>query len=234
MKALEQAVLLRRRMRDISAAQEHEQQAAALENKRKVLEQHRKMLQAAVEAADILVRNECLGFAGLPSADDAKEQIRKTIASFAQDPSSLTRERSFSTLCGRVEKLASGISAAVTEHWIAEVKTVPKASDALLTQIEKIRIQEPKVRQLRALIAQLHSLCRIPPAKQEDWAEYQQVRKAVASGIEMLGESNFPAAVLEFCVAAQAQGAHLSLLTDEVREWLEENEMIEELRYRFK
>jgi hypothetical protein len=234
MRALEQAVLLRTRMREISAAQEYEQHAAALDDKRKALERLGNTLQSSVGSAEVLVVNECLGIAKLPSPDAASVQIHQTIASFAQDASSLTRGNGFSMLCRRVEQLAIGISATVSERWAEEVKTVPKASGTLLTQIEKIRSQEPKVRQLRTLVAQLQDLCSATPAKQEDWDEYQQLRNAVSSGIEMLGESNFPAAVLEFCVAAQADGAHLSLLTDEVREWLKTNEMIEELRYRFK
>ena len=68
----------------------------------------------------------------------------------------------------------------------------------------------------------------------EAWKTYCGLKEQLTTQIQAFTTDHFPKAVLDFCIAAQSEGARLDMLTDEVRDWFEANKMLDSLRYRLK
>jgi hypothetical protein len=234
MTARDRASELRKRISNIKEAQKHEKHAEALEDKRKALESFRSTLQAGVVSAGVLVKNQCLEPATLPDPTKLSDALDKLFESFLKDPGSITKGRNFTTLAGQIETTTKAIRDTILTAWKKEIGKASKTNDSLLTQIAELPGQRASVEQLRKADTLLAEASKKPPADEEEWKEYQELLQVVETKVGQLSADHFPRAVLDFCIAAQSGGARLPLLTDDVRAWLTERGMLQDLRYRFK
>ena len=234
MKAHERASVLRRRVAEIKEAKKFEKHAEALEDKRQALESYRSKLQAAVESAAVLVKNGCLKSDALPDPQKLDEALESIVEAFTDDLGSITRGRNFTTLSGHLETITEELRGGTTRAWKEEVSTAPKINESLLSMIGQLRDQRTAVGELRIASAELADVSKTPPANQTEWTDYRKLKNFVKEKVAELNADHFPKSVLEFCIAAQSEGAQLSMLTEDVRAWLEENDMLDDVRYRFK
>jgi hypothetical protein len=232
--AHDRASVLRKRIAEIKDAQKFEKHAAALEDKRRALETSGSDLQSAVAPARVLVKNQCLKPDLLPDPQKLDDALKKIIEGFTDDPGSITKGRNFTTLCGHLETTANDLREVTMGAWKKEVSAAPKTNDSLLDKIAQLRGQHTDVEQLRIAAVELAEASMKPPDDQNGWTNYQALVQRVKEKVEKLSAEHFPKSVLDFCIAAQSNGAQLSMLTDEVSAWLTENGMLDDLRYRFR
>lgn len=235
MKASDRARALRARVVEIGLARKHEKDAHVLEDKRDTLEKSRGALQTAVDSAAVLVRNRCLESDALPDSNKLEDALSKITEAFDGDSAAITQGRNFTQLCKYLESTTERLSESTKAAWKAEVSTAPKTNETLLANIAKLRGQRLVVDELREDNAKLVEATRRAPINQEEWARYQELSKSVGKKVELLSADNFPKPVLDFCIASQSSsGARLSMLTDDVRDWLAKNGMLDDVRYRLK
>jgi hypothetical protein len=234
MKASDRVGQLRQRIGEIGEAEKYAHSAGALESARGELETHRRALESLVRTARVLVKNRSLDPSSLPTAKKLEDFLKKTTEAFAQEPTSITKGRTFTALGGYLDETIKKLTDVLKEAWRQEVATAPKTNDALLNKIALLRGKATVVRQLRNAAANLAEASKRLPADEDEWLNYQTLRKLVEEQVRALGTTQFPKAALDFCIAAQSDGADLSALTDEVRLWLEEQGLLSDLRYRFR
>ncbi len=234
MTARDRASELRTRISEIKEAQKHEKHAEALEDKRQTLESFRTALQAAVTSAGVLVKHQRLESAALPDPTKLADALDKLFESFVKDPGSITKGRNFTTLAGHIETTTKALRDAILTAWKKEVSKAPKTNDSLLRQIAELSGQRVAVEQLRNANARLVEASKRPPADEKEWTKYRELLQVVRKKVGQLSADHFPKSVLAFCIAAQSGGAKLSMLTDDVRAWLTEHDMLDDLRYRLK
>jgi hypothetical protein len=233
MKASDRAQMLRARVVEISSAREHEKDAHALEDKRKSLEKYRDALRSAVDSAAVLVRNRCLEPPTLPDPNVLIDALTKITEAFASDSAAITKGRNFTQLCKYLEALIDQLADSTKSAWKQEVSSAPKTNDNLLSKISKLPGKARAVEELRTANTQLADATKRAPTNQEEWALYQELSESVGKKVELLSADNFPKPVLDFCIASQSsEGARLSMLTDDVRDWLDEHGMLDDVRYR--
>jgi hypothetical protein len=233
MRASTRAAELRQRIVGIKDAEKYALDANAFEHVRAELQHHRTALQPAIVTVKVLVANERLDASDLPPTRKLDDSVKKITEAFAAEPGSITKGRGLGTVLAQLEAVRKEMAVACDQAWKVELSTAPKTNETLLAQIAKVRGQADVVRQLRAATSQLAQVSARPPRDAEEWLRYQTLRRSVEEQVKALSTTQFPKAVLEFCIAAQSEGATVSMLTDEVRAWLESHGMVGDLRYRF-
>jgi hypothetical protein len=233
MNILDRAKELRSHVSQIKDAHRFSLDATVLEDKRQALVRYRSKLQNVVTTTGILVEHGCVKPEMLPDPIKLREALNRVIEAFNTDAVSIAKGRNFTTLTGQFEKTTKEISDANVVAWEKEVGKAPTPNEALLDMVAQLPGQSTVVTELRTAYANLAEVSEKPPATPSDWAHFQTRLQLVIKQNEELNPDGFPRPVLDFCRAAQSSnGAQLSMLTDEVRNWLEEHNMIDNLRYR--
>ncbi|MFO7567821.1 MAG: hypothetical protein R6X02_34595 [Enhygromyxa sp.] len=232
MNALQRAQQIAGRLAEVDQARKYEMEAEALQNKLELLKQQRTVLQSAIATAIVLVNNGALDASALPAMSKAKESVSKVAEAFEGDTRTLTSGRAFNTLLRNLEKTAEAVTDISGIAWSDATSTIPRPNPKLLSRIEEIKSQRSAVQRLRVAADALVSATKVPPSTQEQWDVYAEQRRQVEDLVETLNADRFPQAVLEFCKKAQGEGAPLDMLTPEVKKWLEENNMYDDLRFR--
>ncbi|PRP96527.1 hypothetical protein ENSA5_36030 [Enhygromyxa salina] len=233
MTALERAKRLREQLELSKDDAKHHDDAKALEQMRAVLEQLRTQLLEQLTTASLLVTKEVFDAAAMPALDKLQKSVRDNISAFDGTSQSLRKSRRITTLEKRAKKVIGTLEEALTEAWANEFASAPSPQMQLLGQIEKVPGQAELVARIRAANTQLQSFRSTVPTHEETWTRYLHVRDDLEVLLANLGAEAFPASALAFCKAAQAGGASVDMLTDEVREWLEQHELLDSLRIRF-
>ena len=221
-----------KRLETVQEAQKYEKEAEDLQNKLDLLSQRRRKLGSAIDQAIVPVNNSALAPRRLPDMEKTRQVLQTVSDAFVGSARSLTSGRNFTTLQRNIDKLADSIGEQSATAWKEHTKTVPRVNETLLRRIEQIRSQTAAVNRIRYAVADLKRSTGAVPTTQEAWNVYVQARQKVEEQLRQLNPDQFPQAVLDFCRAAQGEGATLDMLTDDVRTWLEEQGMLGNLRYR--
>lgn len=232
MNALQRAQQLAVRLSEVEQARKYEKEAEALQGMLVLLRQQRAALQAAIATAAVLVSNGALDASTLPAVGSAKESVTKVAGPFEGDHRTLTSGRSFTNLLRSLEKTAAMVTEVTTAAWQSISSTIPRPNQKLLSRVEEIRSHAKAVQRLRAAAAELATTAKAAPSTQEQWDTYAEQRRQVEELDRAMSVDGFPQAVLEFCKKAQGEGAPLSMLTPEVKDWLEQNNIYDDLRLR--
>lgn len=232
MNALERAQQLAARLGEFDEARKYRKEAEALHSMLVLLNQQRTALQAAIAMAVVLVNNGALDASTLPAVGNAKKSVTKIADAFNGDPRTLTSGRGFSNLLRSLEKTAESVTEVTTTAWVRITSTIPRSSQKLLSRIEEIRSQTKAVQQLKAAATELATSTKAPPSTQEQWDTYAERRRQVEELARAVNADGYSPAVLDFYKKAQGEGAPLSMLTPEVKEWLEQNNIYDDLRLR--
>ena len=233
MTALERTKRLREQLEHGKNDAKYRDDAKGLEAMRVVLEELRSRLQVQLTTARLLVDKGVFDVAAMPALDKLHKSVSDNIAAFDETPQSLRNSRRFTTLEKRAKKVIEALDAALAKAWASEFASAPSPQMQLLAQIEKVPGQAASVAAIRATNTRLQSFRNTVPTEEQDWGTYRNVRDDLEALLGNLDADAFPPEALAFCKAAQAGGASIDMLTDDVSEWLEQHGLLDGLRIRF-
>ena len=203
-----------------------------LQERVRVLIESKELLDSVVDRVALLRANGRLGTVEVPSVDALMAGIRTVQAEFDSDPRSITKGTRFANIKTRLDRITDDLKRLESECWQAVQNEGPRVDEAFLRLVERVPGQAAKVTQLRIDDQALRGFSRAPRSV-ADWDDYQRKRTSVQEQLEQLSSDRFPGPVLDFCQAAQSgQGASFVLLTDEVKNWLEQHGLFDRLRVR--
>ena len=231
MTALERVRDITGRLDKVLEARQYAKEAEDLQNKLDLLSQRCGEVTTAIGPTVVLVSNAAMDRQRMPDLERTRQALQRVSETFEGTAQSLTGGRNLRTLLNNLESSTASIADETKAAWNEHSATVPKVSEPLLHRIEQISTQAHAVGQIRSAVSELRRCARFP-STQDEWDAFSRARKKVEVLVDKLDPSNFPKAVLEFCKAAQGGGATLDMLTDDVRKWLDEHGMINNLRYR--
>ncbi|TBO29286.1 hypothetical protein EYS42_12815 [Aquabacterium lacunae] len=169
-------------------------------------------------------------------ADDLLEKARRLRVIASEAPAALA-DPPFNfahEFTNRLRGIATGADTAIQERWshfIAE--NSPGGSDEVLDALGKLPQLRDGVTQIRQCRQKIKLLAATPPA--DPVQAVAQLRALVAehqTAWSTLTTDNLPRAVILFLRACAGEGAPVTSLTEEVRDWLEARNLLGSLRIR--
>lgn len=119
----------------------------------------------------------------------------------------------------------------VLEKQLAEIeKSIPSIDETYLKQVELIPGYAGQVKAVRAAKQQLLSGVSLSDMEPSELAEFLTRREAVKSLSDSLNPAEFPEEVRDFFGAMRRDAATLDKLTETVREWLADRNLLKILR----
>lgn len=131
-----------------------------------------------------------------------------------------------------VEKVHKELDKAL-EKGLAEIeKSIPSIDETYLKQVELIPGYAEKVRAVRAAKQKLLSGVSFSDMAPSQLAEFLERREAVKTQSDSLSPAEFPEEVRDFFGAMRRDAATLDKLTETVRQWLADRDLLKILRLR--
>jgi hypothetical protein len=238
MAILERAQQLRERLAQYDDFKKATRSASKFTERSQDVHEIRARLASAVYRAAVLSSNAAtLGAAELsplrrmPSALKALEGLVVLMHKLDEAPASANEGNDYATFRRRFEKCAADATDAVTKALEAVRQAVPSVDEAFLKQVETVPSYEARVRDIRAkrdeLLAGIDVIQADPTALQL----FLDRRAALRTLTDTLSPADFPESVIAFFRSARrGAGANLDALTDEVREWLKQRDLLKKLR----
>jgi hypothetical protein len=221
---------LRIQLEEVAKAKERENVVKQLEARQTELNDLRTaVLSVANSLNAIALRTKIIA---KPDSSKCIERVRTICQALNSDPLSITKGRDFSLMKRAFEKFIEDGNAAAVESWEQYLpKAQPKIDTNQIAQAEQQDAFKSKASQLRLRARQAEQLAKDPPADIQALSEleatWEGIRELIA---ELPAVSNDPI-VQEFLKAANSRmGAPLELLTDEVRKWLQDNNISDKYR----
>jgi hypothetical protein len=221
---------LREKLEEVARAEEREKIVGQLEARRtELIDLRDTVLKVAGSLEAIASRSRITGRLDSSKCIERVQTIRETLMS---DPLSITRGRDFANMKKAFEKFIEEGSAAAVATWN---QYLPKARPTVdMNQVAQAEQQESfksRASQLRLRAKNAEQIAKNPPATVGDLATLEAIWDDIRSIIaELPAVSNDPR-VQEFLRAANSRlGASLELLTDEVRKWLQDNNVSDKYR----
>ena len=219
-------------LRDIERAQLNKKTVELLKEREDELREVEKAVVVASEALLALEKRR-----EISSKPDASIAIERTVAvrtALAVDANAITGKQLYRNMKNAFEKLNAEMLKATTKSWeeyLALPSTEPKADPQ---QVADAKLQKS----LAGVLSQLEQkqrlagqLVKSPPANEEEFLELERVWSLIREMIQSLPPvSNSPQVRAFFVAINSGKGAELSLLTDEVLDWLRENEKVDGYR----
>jgi hypothetical protein len=147
------------------------------------------------------------------------------------ETSSFNTGREYGQLKRSLEKLEKDASTVVGKALEAVKRDLPAIDEAFLRLVEAVPGHEERVAEIRAKREQLFEGTDVAALDAGGLAEFLDRRQELRLLADSLRPSEFPLSVLEFFKSArQASGAPLQKLTDEVRNWLEQHDLLKQIR----
>lgn len=214
--------------------QDNQEKARVLGVRRCELEERKVLLTRLAATAAVLLKHEQLAPKHLPRVDEARQSCAVVRQRLDTDPETLTMGRDYSTLLRRLDKVNHTLEHLVSAAWRELVKKHEGGDERFLAQVEQVPGQAKAVATIRLARAELASASARVPVSEEQYQHFLSCSRNLQLALGKLEPDDFPAEVLRFFKLAQSVGgAPLSLLTAEVRAWLERKGMLERLRIRF-
>ena len=107
----------------------------------------------------------------------------------------------------------------------------PSTNNEILNLLDKVSAFKPTVERIRSLDLQIRESHSIPQSI-EDFEKVDRLIEQLKQCWDRLDADEVPEAVLRFLRVAANEGATLSLLTPEVKDWLTKHNLIDCLRIR--
>ena len=207
--------------------------AAHLRNLKRELEIPHSSLKTSNVPFQILRKNNVGGSDSEPEDLSKLKDSASVILTRASNPNEqITQDRAFNALLGHMEAVSPQLNTLNQENWESHCSDPPGLDDAVCDLLQNMPGQSQRVTSLREQSRRLGELARTPPNTEALFKEYGTVRKKIETLIEQINPARFPQSVLNFFKATGTGGAPYSMLTDEVRGWLEDNRMLDRLRIR--
>ncbi len=221
---------LREQLEEVAESEKRENIHKQLESRRDELAKIRdtllsvtdtlKAISARCELASELDPTKCI------------DRVRKIRESMQTDPLSITKGHQFTNMRKAFEKFATEGSECAHATW---AKYMPRAKPSVdtnqLAEAEQQNDFKTTVLKLRTRAKYAEKLGREPPANEDDFAELESAWEDIREMMAALPDVAPDPLVQEFLKAANSPaGASIDSLTDEVRSWLQENNIAEKYR----
>ena len=219
----------------LKALEGQEGEAAHLRNLKKELEIPHSSLKTSNVPFQILRKNNVGGSDSEPEDLSKLKDSASVILTRASNPDErITQDRAFNALLGHMKTVSSQLNTLNRQDWESHCSDPPGLDDAVCDLLQNMPGQSQRVTNLREQSRRLGELARTPPNTEALFKEYGTVRKKIETLIEQINPAQFPPSVLKFFKATGTGGAPYSMLTDEVRKWLEDNRMLNRLSIRLR
>lgn len=221
---------LRAKLEEVAAAELRKNVVEQLDSRRADLLPLRENVISVANSLQALSRRTEL--VGKPDSTKAIERVRKIRKSLMLDPLSVTKGRDFSNMKKAFENFVEHGFAAAEATWDVYMPKVRPAIDAnQLAQAEQQKDFAAIATKLKMRAKRAEKIGKTPPSNEDEFLEIENEWKDIRHMISGLPEVADDPNVQEFLKAANSQsGASIDLLTDEVREWLRENNVAENYR----
>ena len=228
---LDETRKIRERLTRIEAASASVEEAFALSNKKKELQELVEKLASLSEIRVVLQRGG-VPMTKAPETGNAKKLCQQVIARFVESPKATTL-----VVGQRWKKLHSTISTLVDEEenrqkqaWRAYFSTqlFGGLSPEQLSQtiVQTLPENKKALERYKSAYASFLGYRNVVPTTPQDFENVQKYSREL-SEIRFIENEDVPVAVREFFSAtATAYGANLDLLTSEVMSWLRDNDML--------
>ena len=159
-------------------------------------------------------------------------RVQKIREALNTDPMSITKGRDFSYMKKAFEKFAEEGEVAAKATWDIYMPRVRPTPDSnRVAQAEQQKDFVTIANRLKAKAKYADKIGKKPPANEENFVEIEAAWDDIRQMISELPEVASDPKVQEFLKAANSKsGASIDLLTDDVREWLHENNIAEKYR----
>jgi hypothetical protein len=226
----EECKKLRQQLEELALARERERVHDQLEQRRCELGEVRDMLLAVTNSLKALSART--GLVG--DLDPAKclDRVRKIRDSLSDDPLNITQGRQFTDMRRAFEKFATDGRACAETTWAQFMpRARPTVDTNQLAQAEQQNDFKAIALRLKNLARSAEQLARTPPVNEERFAEIESTWDNIREMMAELPDVADDPVVQAFLKAANSSGgASIELLTEEVRAWLQENNIAD--RYR--
>jgi hypothetical protein len=166
----------------------------------------------------------------LPSPEKATDALRAVSDKLSAAPLSLNEGREFATFRKRLGELTSAVEEAVDKAIRQIEEGSPTVDEAFLKQVETVPSYDALVRDIRTKRDEFRMIT-LRGASTAAIQLFLGRRAALRVAVDALEPDEFPPPVIEFFKAARrVTGAPLHLLTDDVRAWLTQRNLLQKLR----
>ncbi|MCC3490242.1 MULTISPECIES: hypothetical protein [unclassified Microcoleus] len=173
-------------------------------------------------------------FALAQKADTLLIFITDVEAEFKADPEWIIDNENFNkkNFTTRIEQLQNSLREQLNQSWQCyRNQNKPSTNNEILNLLDKVSAFKPTVQRIRSLDWHIQESNSIPQSI-EDFEKVDRLIEQLKQCWDGLNADEVPEAVLRFLRVAANEGATLSLLTPEVKDWLAKNRLIDSLRIR--
>lgn len=167
-------------------------------------------------------------------ADALLAIITEAEAKFQENPELIIESRNFgkTSFYSKVEQLQNALREQLGQAWTSyRTKKMPSTNNEILNLLAQVSAFQLTVQRIRSLDLQIQQLNSFPQSS-EDFERVDRLIEQLKQCWDSLNADEVPEAALRFLKVAANQGAPLSLLTPEVKDWLTKHGLIDSLRIR--
>lgn len=140
---------------------------------------------------------------------------------FEENPEKIIEARSLFQLTQGFTGLCGLLDSKLRTEWENYVmENNPAAKSELLYVLGRLPTFAATVSKIKRLSEQIMSMKQHLPKDKEDIKDFEKKVEELKLAWQKIGSDEVPKGVLQFLQGAVSGGAHLNLLTDEVRQWL--------------
>jgi len=179
-------------------------------------------------------QREIVNFDLTQKADSFLKFIANVEAKFHEDPEWIIDNENFNNknFTSTVNQLQKALKEELSQAWrLYRIQKMPIANKEVLNVLDQVSAFKPTIQRIRYLELQIQDSNSIPESI-EDFAKVDRLIEQLKQCWDKLDADEVPEAVLDFLRIAANEGATLSLLTPEVKDWLTKHGLIDALRIR--
>ncbi|MBE9119631.1 hypothetical protein IQ269_02135 [Tychonema sp. LEGE 07199] len=180
-------------------------------------------------------QREIVNFDLTQKADSLLELIANVEARFQEDPEWIIDNQNFNnknSFNSKVNQLQNALREQLSHAWrLYRTEKMPSTNQEVLKVLDKVSAFKPTIQQIRSLELQIQGSNSIPQSS-EDFEKVDRLIEQLKQCWDKLDADEVPEAVLNFLRIAANEGATLSLLTPEVKDWLTKHDLMDALRIR--
>jgi len=179
-------------------------------------------------------QREIVNFDLTQKADSLLKFIANVEAKFQEDPEWIIDNENFNNkiFTPAVNQLQKALREQLSHAWgLYRTEKMPIANQEVLNVLDKVSAFKPTIQRIRHLDLQIQESNSIPQSS-EDFEKVDRLIEQLKQCWDKLDADEVPEAVLDFLKIAANEGATLSLLTPEVKDWLTKHGLIDALRIR--
>lgn len=179
-------------------------------------------------------QREIVDFDLTQKADSLLKFIANVEAKFSENPEWIIDNENFNNkiFTSAVNQLQKALREQLTQAWgLYRIQKMPSTNQEVLKVLDKVSAFKPAIQRIRTLDLQIRESNSIPESL-EDFEKVDRLIDQLKQCWDKLDADEVPEAVLDFLRIAANEGATLSLLTPEVKDWLTKHGLIDALRIR--